>query len=40
MDFYFTDDDHRYRFELEAKQLFLNLLREPFNAGATYKDAY
>jgi len=32
-DFYFTDDDYRYRFELEAKQRFLDLLRERFNSG-------
>jgi hypothetical protein len=33
-DFYFTGDDYRYRFEPEAKQRFLGLLRERFNAGA------
>jgi CRISPR-associated protein Cas1 len=36
-DFYFTGDDYRYRFELEAKQRFLNLLRERFNSGVGYK---
>jgi len=32
-DFYFRGDDYRYRFEPEAKQRFLDLLRERFNAG-------
>jgi CRISPR-associated protein Cas1 len=36
-DFYFTGDDYRYRFELEAKQRFLDLLRERFNSGVRYK---
>jgi GNAT superfamily N-acetyltransferase len=36
-DFYFTGDDYRYRFEPEAKQRFLELLRERFNSGVTYK---
>jgi hypothetical protein len=36
-DFYFTGDDYRYRFEPEAKQRFLDLLRESFNSGAKYK---
>jgi CRISPR-associated protein Cas1 len=36
-DFYFTGDDYRYRFETEAKQRFLELLRERFNSGVTYK---
>jgi CRISP-associated protein Cas1 len=36
-DFYFTGDDYRYRFEPEAKQRFLNLLREGFNSGVRYK---
>jgi hypothetical protein len=36
-DFYFTGDDYRYRFELEAKQRFLGLLRERFNSGVKYK---
>jgi CRISPR-associated protein Cas1 len=36
-DFYFTGDDYRYRFEPEAKERFLNLLRERFNSGVTYK---
>jgi CRISPR-associated protein Cas1 len=35
-DFYFTDDDYRYHFEPEAKQRFLDLLRERFNAGVKY----
>jgi CRISPR-associated protein Cas1 len=35
--FYFTGEDYRYRFEPEAKQRFLNLLRERFNSGVTYK---
>jgi CRISPR-associated protein Cas1 len=36
-DFYFTGDDYRYRFEPEAKQRFLDLLRDRFNAGVGYK---
>jgi CRISPR-associated protein Cas1 len=35
-DFYFTGDDYRYRFEIEAKQRFINLLREHFNSGVSY----
>jgi hypothetical protein len=35
-DFYFTGDDHRYRFEAEAKQRFLDLLRGRFNSGVRY----
>jgi CRISPR-associated protein Cas1 len=36
-EFYFTGDDYRYRFEVEAKQRFIEALRERFNAGVTYK---
>ena len=36
-DFYFTGDDYRYRFEPEAKQRFLDLLRERFNSEVRYK---
>jgi len=36
-DFYFTGDDYRFRFETEAKQRFLNLLRERFNSAVKYK---
>jgi hypothetical protein len=36
-DFYFTADDYRYRFEPEAKQRFLESLRERFNSGVKYK---
>ena len=36
-DFYFTGDDYRYRFEPEAKERFLALLRERFNSGVRYK---
>jgi hypothetical protein len=36
-DFYFTGDDYRYRFQPEAKQRFLDLLRERFNSGVRYK---
>jgi len=36
-DFYFTADDYRYHFDVSAKQRFINLLRERFNAGVTYK---
>ena len=35
-DFYFTGDDYRYRFEPEAEQRFLDLLRERFNVDVTY----
>jgi len=35
-DFYFVGDDYRYRFETEAKQRFLDLLRERFNQGVRY----
>jgi hypothetical protein len=36
-DFYFTGDDYRYRFESEAKQRFIEVLRERFNSGVSYK---
>jgi CRISPR-associated protein Cas1 len=36
-DFYFTGDDYRYRFEPEAKQRFIGLLREQFNSGVRYR---
>lgn len=36
-DFYFTGDDYRYRFESGAKQRFIDLIREQFNAGVPYK---
>jgi len=36
-DFYFTGDDYRYRFDPEAKQRFLDLLRERFNRGISYR---
>ena len=36
-DFYFTGDDYRYRFEVEAKQRFIEVLREQFNSGVKYK---
>ncbi len=36
-DFYFTGDDYRYRFEAEAKQRFIGMLRERFNDGVLYK---
>ena len=36
-DFYFTGDDYRYRFEPEARQRFIDLIREQFNSGASYK---
>jgi len=36
-DFYFTGDDYRYRFEPEAKERFLDLLRERFNSTVSYK---
>jgi CRISPR-associated protein Cas1 len=37
-DFYFTGDDYRYRFNAEAKQRFIDLIREQFNSGVVYKD--
>ena len=36
-DFYFTGDDYRYRFELDAKRRFIRVLREQFNSGMKYK---
>jgi hypothetical protein len=36
-DFYFTGDDYRYRFEVDAKQHFIQVLRERFNSGVRYK---
>ena len=36
-DFYFTGDDYRYRFEPDARQRFIEVLRERFNSGAIYK---
>lgn len=36
-DFYFTGDDYPYRFEPEAKQRFLDLLREQSNSAVRYK---
>jgi hypothetical protein len=35
-DFHFTGDDYRYRFEIEAKRRFLDVLRERFNLGVRY----
>lgn len=32
-DFYFTGDDYRFRFDVEAKQRFIDLIREQFNSG-------
>jgi CRISPR-associated protein Cas1 len=36
-DFYVTGDDYRFRFEPEAKQRFIDALREQFNSGVRYK---
>jgi CRISPR-associated protein Cas1 len=36
-DFYFTGDDYRYRFKAEAKQSFIDVIRERFNAGVAFK---
>jgi CRISPR-associated protein Cas1 len=36
-DFYFTGDDYRYRFDVGAKQRFIDLLRDRFNGGIGYK---
>jgi CRISPR-associated protein Cas1 len=35
--FYFTGDDYRYRFDMEAKRRFISFLREQFNSGVNYK---
>lgn len=35
-DFYFTGGDYRYRFDPEAKQRFLDMLREQFNSGVQH----
>lgn len=35
-DFYFTEEDYRYSFDMEAKGRFLDVLREHFNSGANY----
>jgi CRISPR-associated protein Cas1 len=36
-DFYFTGDDYRYRFEPEAKQRFVDLLRNRFNSRVRHE---
>ena len=36
-DFYFTGDEYLFRFEPEAKQRFIDLIRARFNTGVTYK---
>jgi hypothetical protein len=36
-DFYFTGNDYRYRFEVEPKQRFIEVLRQRFNSGVNYK---
>ena len=36
-DFYFTGDDYRYRFQPDARQRFIDLLRERFNVGVSYE---
>jgi CRISPR-associated protein Cas1 len=36
-DFYFTGDDYTYRLDREAKQRFLESLRERFNSGVRYR---
>jgi CRISPR-associated protein Cas1 len=36
-DFFFTGDDYRYRFEAEAKRRFIDLTRDRFNVGVSYK---
>ncbi len=36
-DLYFTGDDYRYRFDVDAKQRFIDVLRERFNARIPYK---
>jgi CRISP-associated protein Cas1 len=36
-DFYFTADDYRYRFEHDAKRRFIELIRQRFKDGVSYK---
>jgi hypothetical protein len=36
-DFYFTGDDYRYRFQPDAKERFIDLLRERFNSSVKYE---
>jgi hypothetical protein len=36
-DFCFTGDDYRYPFEPEARERFIDLIRERFNSGANYR---
>jgi CRISPR-associated protein Cas1 len=36
-DFYFTGDDYSYKIEIEAKRRFLQLLKDRFNSGVSYK---
>jgi CRISPR-associated protein Cas1 len=36
-DFYFTGNNYRYHLSVEAKQRFIEMIRERFNAGVTYK---
>jgi len=36
-DFYVTGDDYWFRFDAEAKQRFIDLIRERFNSGFSYK---
>jgi hypothetical protein len=38
-DFYFTGDDYRFRFQIEAKRRFIGMLREQFTAGTEYDKA-
>jgi CRISPR-associated protein Cas1 len=35
--FYFTADDYRYRFTLESKKRFIELVKEVFNKGVAYR---
>jgi CRISPR-associated protein Cas1 len=35
--FFFTESDYRYRWDLQAKGRYLDMLREQFNAGILYK---
>jgi hypothetical protein len=36
-DFYFTGDNYLYRFGPDARQQFIDLLRERFNSGVDYR---
>jgi hypothetical protein len=39
-DLYFTGDDYRYHFDAHAKQRYIDMIRECFNAGAPHKGRF